>query len=174
MGTGFSSASHAQFLIRIYHALLCLYLRIRQCLASSRRGPRGSRWRAFITSTDSERGSSAHAALPCHSAHRCSCPPGPVPPFQVTLTLECAGWPPRTPSHALWPRNILQQGRKILLSAYFTKKLASRKSSSSLRGCIGHPSSLHHLCLKFHTYTIQKPQRPCIPLLILGLSQLNK
>lgn len=106
--------------------------------------------------------------------------PSTSPHFQITLTSPCLNGQ----RNLCW-RYCMYRDHKILCSReqkkcflrISSKKLSSRKSSYSFHGCIGHLSSLHHLCLKLHAYIqpkSHKPQCPCIPLLILGLSQPNK
>lgn len=81
------------------------------------------------------------------------------PRFPTTLT------PPSSNGQSnLRRRYHMYRDHKILCSregkntlpAYFTKETSSRKSSYSFHGGIGHPSSLHHLCLQFYAYTQPK------------------
>ena len=93
--------------------------------------------------------------------------PSTSPCFQITSTPPCSN----RQSNLCW-RYPMYRDHKILCSReekicflhISPKKLSSRKSSYSFDGCIGHPSSLHHLCLKFHAY-IQPKSRSALAFL---------
>lgn len=104
-------------------------------------------------------------------------PLGPLyfPCFWITLTTPSSNGQ----SNLCWRyhmycdhRKLCRKEEKICLLHISPKNLSSRKWSYSSHGCIGHLSSLHHSVFKISCiYTTWKPQCPCIPLLILGLSQ---